>query len=341
MVTCVVGGQYGSEGKGHVCGALARESEWDWTVRVGGPNAGHCVVGRGEGGEERKYALRQLPVGLVTNPRVGGVVGAGSEIDLGVLRDEIELLESEGIKVKERLLVDEEATVLEEDYARAEREIGTGTTGKGIGAARAARALRRARRVADVKGDWEWGTRAETQEVLRRTVRQGGGVLIEGTQGYALGSHAGGYPWCTSGNCRAVDMQAAAGLGGAAEVWVVLRTYPIRIAGSSGPLRRETTWEKEGLEPEMTTVTKKVRRVGLWDEALARRGVEANWNGRPPRVALMMADYWWKDLKGQNGAIHWGNLKDEIQGRVMRLEEALGAEIAMLGTGEGTELWIR
>lgn len=42
-VDVLVGGQYGSEGKGHVAAYLAKE--YDILVRVGGPNAGHTVSG--------------------------------------------------------------------------------------------------------------------------------------------------------------------------------------------------------------------------------------------------------------------------------------------------------
>lgn len=41
LVDVLVGGQYGSEGKGHIASYLARE--YDLLVRVGGPNAGHKV----------------------------------------------------------------------------------------------------------------------------------------------------------------------------------------------------------------------------------------------------------------------------------------------------------
>ena len=41
LVDVLVGGQYGSEGKGHLVSYLSRE--YDVLVRVGGPNAGHTV----------------------------------------------------------------------------------------------------------------------------------------------------------------------------------------------------------------------------------------------------------------------------------------------------------
>jgi len=41
LVDIVVGGQFGSEGKGQICSHLA--PEYDCLIRVGGPNAGHKV----------------------------------------------------------------------------------------------------------------------------------------------------------------------------------------------------------------------------------------------------------------------------------------------------------
>jgi adenylosuccinate synthase len=42
--TIVVGGQYGSEGKGKVVALLANRSNSPWLVRCGGPNSGHTVT---------------------------------------------------------------------------------------------------------------------------------------------------------------------------------------------------------------------------------------------------------------------------------------------------------
>jgi adenylosuccinate synthase len=56
LVDVVVGGQYGSEGKGHICAYLARD--YDLLIRVGGPNAGHKV-------KHPEYKYVQLPSGTL------------------------------------------------------------------------------------------------------------------------------------------------------------------------------------------------------------------------------------------------------------------------------------
>ncbi len=53
-VWVVVGGQYGSEGKGKIAAFITLQEEIDICVRCGGPNSGHCFVD--ESGELR--ALR-------------------------------------------------------------------------------------------------------------------------------------------------------------------------------------------------------------------------------------------------------------------------------------------
>jgi adenylosuccinate synthase len=52
LVDVIVGGQYGSEGKGNICAHLARD--YGALMRIGGPNAGHKVA-------DPKYNYVQLP----------------------------------------------------------------------------------------------------------------------------------------------------------------------------------------------------------------------------------------------------------------------------------------
>ncbi len=56
--TIVVGGQYGSEGKGKVVALLASRLTSPWLVRCGGPNSGHTV--RIDG---KDVVLRQVAAG--------------------------------------------------------------------------------------------------------------------------------------------------------------------------------------------------------------------------------------------------------------------------------------
>lgn len=333
-LVAVVGGQFGSEGKGAVCAALARGAGTLVAVRTGGPNAGHTVYDD----DGHRWTFRQVPVSAVVRRDAMLVIAAGSEVNLGVLAGELEQLDLAGYAATERLLVDGQATVLTEAHCDMEGHYGghltqqLGSTGKGVGAARSERIWRRA----DLYG----GEHDTTAWLLEQYHAGGRTIMIEGSQGYGLGLHAGWYPFCTSRDCRAIDDLALVGILPTApvEVWVVLRTYPIRVAGNSGPLPFETNWglleDKSGgyITPELTSVTRQTRRVGLWDGQSARAAVRAN---AGCRVALMMFDYWFPGLAG---ATHPDDLTDEHLARLEVVELDIGAKVGMIGTGPSSHI---
>lgn len=133
MNICVVGLQWGDEGKGKVVDILAQSS--DIVVRyAGGANAGHTVVI----GDE-KFALHLMPSGAV-RPETICVVGNGVVVDPAVLIEEIDHLESRGLSLDKRLFVSENAHVVL-DYHKLEDQLREdalgdkkiGTTIRGIG----------------------------------------------------------------------------------------------------------------------------------------------------------------------------------------------------------------
>lgn len=335
-IDVVVGGQFGSEGKGHVTQQIARAHQALYglgtvlNVRVAGPNAGHTAYDAAG----RKWALRQVPVGVTIGTRL--MIAAGSEIDPIVLLGEVEALKDAGLLKEGQLVVDPEVTVIDEVHHRIEERDQldrNGSTVKGIGAARADRLLRKAtllsHRTDLIAMLGMAGVRVTpTTRILREWTISSPGklILVEGTQGYGLGLHSGYYPYTTSSDCRAVDFLAMAGInpwwGGGARhgtgdfrIWVVLRPYPIRIAGNSGPLRNEATWGALGLPEEITTVTKKVRRVGVWDAQLAHAAVAANGGVPTVRAAMTMLDQVFPGIEGPNGwddAVHeWLKAREE------------------------------
>ena len=96
--TCVVGLQWGDEGKGKIVDALVEH--FDIVVRFsGGANAGHTIVFDG-----KKFALHQLPTGVLRD-RVISVIGCGAVVDPAVLLGEIESLRQRGINVGDRLRI--------------------------------------------------------------------------------------------------------------------------------------------------------------------------------------------------------------------------------------------
>jgi len=67
---------------------------------------------------------------------------------------------------------------------------------------------------------------------------------LEGTQGTLLDLYLGPYPYTTHKQCTASQWVTEAGLSPALDYEVVLvaRTYPIRVAGNSGPMPQEIDW---------------------------------------------------------------------------------------------------
>ncbi len=133
MNCCVVGLQWGDEGKGKVVDILAEQS--DIVVRYGGgANAGHTVII----GDER-FALHIMPSGAVREGMVC-VIGNGVVVDPAILIGEIDGLNARGISLEGRLLISENAHVVL-DYHKAEdmlreESLGKnkiGTTARGIG----------------------------------------------------------------------------------------------------------------------------------------------------------------------------------------------------------------
>ena len=366
VIDVVVGAAFGSEGKGHITAQLVQK-RLDLgldvlNIRVAGPNAGHTVLDS----NMVPFPLRCIPVGAAIDDEVYLHIAAGSEVEPDVLFAELALLRSEGHNVS-RLTVSGEATLLEEKHKTFEGERDLtgklGSTGKGIGAARAERIYREAKRVKD---DIDFVTKLNEHGVGVTDINPGdqerfnaawttntkGAIIIEGTQGYGLGLHAGFYPQCTSSDARAIDFLAMAGLSPWArgverlDIWLVARVFPIRVAGNSGPLAGETDWQTLGLPEERTTVTKKVRRVGAWDGKLIHDAVLANGGGQPNvHIALTMIDQLFPWLSGVNNlyAVKLEGV-DAAEGKkfaefLKKVESDAGAKIGVISTSPNTVVW--
>jgi adenylosuccinate synthase len=340
----VVGGQFGSEGKGHLTAQLAaRSAPRSLVVRVGGPNAGHTVW---QG--ETEYKLRTLPTPVAVRDDINIALGAKSVVNPMVLRDELALFPNRTV------FVDPMATILEPDHIQHEVDANLtarlGSTAKGIGAARADRIERVARTARDLWADQ--GTELDTQiitanirDLAYATLMSGSDVIVEAAQGYGLGLHTDFYPFCTSADCTALDALAEAqispwAVGVTPQVWMAVRPFPIRVAGNSGPLRDETSWDELGLAEERTTVTNKVRRVGLWDGALVRRAAIANGvYGGTVRIGLMMADQVIPELVGVEDVKQFlkvTHVNPDLDRLVDRISNEVGAPIGAVGTGPRT-----
>ena len=246
-ITVVVGGQYGSEGKGAITGMLCRTEEVDYCVRTGGPNAGHTVEYGGH-----RLSFQQLPVGWV-NPTTNLVIGAGALVNREILVHEIKIASNAtGSNIWERLHIDYRVFDHREEDAAASIAAGRpdrlGSTGKGCSTT-----LRRriAREVDDnLKAGDRWWHRehshrvVDTEKLLNDAYDHGKRILIEGTQGIGLDLCLGPYPYTTHRQTGPAQWMMECGLSPSldTDIVMVVRTHPIRVAGNSGPLPNETNW---------------------------------------------------------------------------------------------------
>lgn len=344
----VVGGQFGSEGKGHLTAQLsARMAPDSLVIRTGGPNAGHTVW---QG--ETEHKLRMLPTPVAVRDDIYVALAPKSVVDPEILRVEIARFPNR------TALVDFRATILQNIHKEKEEidevmhEIGS--TRKGIGQARMSRIARTAQTAGDLWGADQMSAdpgimTTDVQNLAYATLAGGRDVLIEAAQGYGLGLHTPYYPYTTSADCTALDaladcMIAPWAFGIAPQIWVAIRPYPIRVAGTSGPLFEETSWAELDLPEERTTVTNKVRRVGHWDPDLVRAAVFANGGGKPPhgrvKIGLMMADQVVPELSGVTDIAMVTKLINSQQSQLATLIDEVvedsGAGIGALGTGPRT-----
>ena len=251
MNLCVLGAQWGDEGKGKIVDLLT--PQFSVVARYqGGHNAGHTVYVGG-----RKFVLHLIPSGIL-HPGVICLIGNGVVVDPHALFAELDKLAGLGIEVDGRLLVSDKAHLilpyhreleLLAEARRGERKIGT--TSRGIGPAYEDKIGRRGVRIGDLadgssdgslasavrenvegrnrlvgNADLKWEdvladlraswTRlkplvTDVSLYLHRAMAAGKRVMFEGAQGTLLDIDHGTYPFVTSSN--AIAGGAATGLG--------------------------------------------------------------------------------------------------------------------------------
>ena len=332
-VSVVVGGQYGSEGKGKTSLHIARnDPDVAAVIRVGGSNSGHVGIAL----DGRRFALRQLPAGAIDGQHQV-LIPAGSYIDVDVLLQEIEALDYD----RRLITISPNAHVITDEHKAWERETSLresiGSTESGTGAAVLSRIARGSPKLPEAVPAEHIHQLTpfigDTTAIARRLLDNGRRLVIEGTQGFGLSAlHAEAWPKATSRDTTAATFVAEAGLSplDVDDVTLVLRTYPIRVAGrQSGPLPHETSWEaiaqEAGLDrdlTELTTVTQSPRRVGGFSAPIVRQAIATN---MPSRIVLNHLDY--IDPEVANGT-----LTAKARSFVAMISEAINKPIDWVGT---------
>lgn len=292
-VSVIFGGQYGSEGKGKTAHFFAKEQNAKAVVRVGGPNSGHTVIDV----DGNAVIFKHLPTASILKG-VKSVLTAGNYINLAILKYEIEVakIDIDDLYIDPFAVIVTEANIEEEQRGSLKENIGS--TGSGLGSAVKNRIDRRNDIIFAKDIDYLKPFIRETNPYLRTLLNNGQRIIIEGTQGFGLSLlHSNIFPFCTSRDTSAAAFVSEAGLSprDVDDVIMVIRTFPIRVGGNSGPLKNETSWEVITLTAksetpilEYTSVTKKIRRVAHFDEEIVQRAISYN---QPTKIVLNHTDY--------------------------------------------------
>jgi adenylosuccinate synthase len=333
LVDVLIGGQYGSEGKGNIVSYIA--PEYEYLVRVGGPNAGHKVYE-----EPEPYTFHLLPSGT-RSCTAKLVLGPGAVLDIEKLLKEIRECQIE----KGRLVVDENAMTISPLDPKREQKLKKkiASTGQGVGSATSRKIMGRypksdvtlAKDVAALKPYV-----GSALEVFERAYQSGKRILLEGTQGTSLSIHHGKYPWVTSRDTGAAGCLSEAGIAPrrVRKIIMVCRTYPIRVGnakeGSSGPMSQEIDLaeisRRSGIplaelkKTEITSTTLRPRKIAEFDWVQLRANVALN---SPTDIALTFVDY--LDIKNR-AAFRYEQLKPDTLRFIEEVERVSGVPVNLI-----------
>lgn len=337
LVDVIVGGQFGSEGKGQVAAHIA--PEYDCLIRVGGPNAGHTVFEY-----PKKHVFHLLPSGTYRNQKAKIILGPGTIVNVDKLLHEINEYAALD-RFSKRVVIDENAVFITQDDIDREQKLmhKIGSTGQGVGFATANNILAR------LHGDERHKVRnhpklkgyiGSSLDVLEEMYRQNKRILLEGTQGSGLSVHHGTYPFVTSRDTTVSGCLSESGISPkrVKNIVMVTRSYPIRVGGTSGPFgsqeidmsviaKRSGKDAGELIKNEKTTTTKKDRRIAEFSWTMFRKACELN---SPTDIALTFTDY--LSRKNEN-ARTYDKLTPETRQFIEELERCSGVKVSLIGIG--------
>ena len=322
MLTVVVGGTFGDEGKGKIVSYLSLKDLIDVGVRGGvGTNAGHTVVYNG-----KVYKLRQIPSAFV-NKNALLYIGAGVLVDVSVFLNEIEICEA-----KDRTWIDYNCAIIEDIHKERDKRDSyltevIGTTGTGCGPAMEDRVKRIAKTCKDIPELKDYLDDVSLR--VNEAIDSGKKVLLEGSQGTFLSLYHGTYPYVTSKDTIASAICSDVGIGPKKvdEVIVVFKSFVTRVGG--GPLEGELSFEevKRLNLIEYGTVTGRPRRVAPFNMKLAKRSIMLN---SATQIALTKVDVL---FKGAENVKEYDKLPIEAKKFIEEIESETGVPVTMISTG--------
>lgn len=350
----IIDAAWGSSGKGKLAAFLAKTYGASDASASNMPNAGHTVV---EGNS--KFVFKMLPSAVVSASVKRVWIGPGAVVDLERLRGELAQTGYLGeIYVHDRAALLRPDDALQENATESIRAIAS--TGQGCSTAmirkirREPEAIVQSIKNADLAAThqfWMEGPSAWEQDVKLLMPRAM--WLHEVAQGWALslnwGTH---YPQCTSRDCTTATALNELGIPPSllGDVYLNIRTFPIRVgntpAGYSGDFcgdQQETSWEEVAKQSglpladikatEITTVTKRQRRVATYSPSLTKR---AAWQNGATKIFVNFIQYLDGSMLGLRSESRL-SLSHKVRRFVDDIEEDCGVPVVGVGTGPDTD----
>jgi adenylosuccinate synthase len=359
-INVVTDGQYGSCGKGAVTSALAYRYRPEILSTTNMANAGHTVVNV----DGEKFVAKALPSATMLHKWYPGydpkiMVGASAAFDLKQM-----LFEAQECQASDLLHIHHRAGIILDKHKEIESQLKGGTkhiasTMQGCGAFLAEKVMRgpECKLAADYQelspfvNRQYWSSPMSMTMALNCMLSEGDTCLHEGSQGFSLDiNHGSHYPMCTSRSTTAMQNIADMGVGPykIGDIYLVIRPYPIRVGnviedgkmvGYSGGCyedQKEITWEQVASEAgappevtagELTTVTKRLRRVFTFSEQQLREAVIIN---GVTKIALNFANYIDWSCYGTDDI---NKLPIKVQKFIDMIEDLVHIPVTFIGTG--------
>ena len=351
----VIDSQYGSTGKGLINSYLAWKHRPEIISCTNMANAGHTAILP----NEKKFVAKALPSSAILNEpnQYEPVVFLGSSCAFTIDQLFKELKECNNPKT----YIHPRAGVITQEHAERETSLKTGTkhiasTMQGCGACLSDKIMRGpqvklARDYDELKELVLFEDASYMPTLLIDMMLAGHTMLHEGSQGFGLDIHHGShYPYCTSRSCTVGQSMTDMGIPHimVGDVYAVCRPYPIRVGnvveegktvGYSGdcyPDQVETTWAEvaksagapaEVMQGELTTVTKRLRRVFTWSDIQFSRSMKVNGVNK---LCINFANYIDWSCYGKN---QWDDLGTKVHDWIKNLEDRHQIKVALVGTG--------
>lgn len=300
----LVDGQYGSTGKGLAADLLEQYDDAsgypvDVVTTNAGPNSGHTAILE----DDTKIFTQQLPVfsacrgvrrmnagdedGVMAVKQPMTYLNGGAILDMADVEQEVDRYGvCPYIHSSAAMIMQTTQDAFHEGWLDK-----IASTGKGVGQAMAAKVLRMPYVYSGYATRYRHIVARNVQD-LRNKI-----TFVETAQGFSLGINSGFYPYTTSRECSVPQALADAGISpyDLQGVFMTIRAHPIRVGntekGESGPCypdQKEISWAELGVEAELTSVTKRVRRVFTFSEMQLEQACLVN---RPNVILLNFCNY--------------------------------------------------